>query len=201
MLSGAALTSGGMYWFSHISVHTTYLDGLIGPVLVTAAGLGLLFVPLSLVVLSRVRDEDSGLVSSLLNTGQQVGGAIGLAALGTVAWTTVANSTRSQVSHTITGLTGHTVTGAQLQAVIHQHALAAGISRGLLVASAIAFSALVIAAVTIRVRPHDLAALTGGTPGEPEEHGPASAPYPATAAPEPDSSAPTREPAGAVAAR
>ena len=72
--------------------------GLLGPSLVTAAGLGMLFVPLSLVVLTRVRDQDSGLVSSLLNTGQQVGGAIGLAALGTVAWTTVANSARSQIA-------------------------------------------------------------------------------------------------------
>ena len=57
----------------------------LGPSLLTAAGLGLLFVPLSLVMLNHVRDEDSGLASSLLNTGQQVGGAIGLAALGTVA--------------------------------------------------------------------------------------------------------------------
>ena len=98
MLAGSAATAGGMYWFSHISVHTTYLAGLLGPSLVTGAGLGMLFVPLSLVVLTRVRDQDSGLASSLLNTAQQVGGAIGLAALGTVAWTTVANSARSQVA-------------------------------------------------------------------------------------------------------
>ncbi len=83
ILTGAAFTSGGMYWFSRVDVHTTYLGGLLGPILVTATGLGLLFVPLSLTALSRVREEDSGLASSLLNTGQQVGGAIGLAALGT----------------------------------------------------------------------------------------------------------------------
>ena len=98
MLAGAAATSGGMYWFSRISVHTTYASGLLGPSLLTATGLGLLFVPLSLVALTRVRDEDSGVASSLLNTGQQVGGAIGLAALGTVAWTAVANSARSQIA-------------------------------------------------------------------------------------------------------
>jgi MFS family permease len=45
MLAGAAITAGGMYWFSQISVHTTYASGLLGPMLVTAAGLGLLFVP------------------------------------------------------------------------------------------------------------------------------------------------------------
>lgn len=77
MLTGAAVTAGGMYWFSHIGVHTTYLGGLLSPSLVTGAGLGLLFVPLSLVTLAGVHNEDSGLASSLLSTGQQVGGATG----------------------------------------------------------------------------------------------------------------------------
>ena len=98
MITGTAATSGGMYWFSRIGVHTAYASGLLGPSLVTAAGLGLLFVPLSLVALTRVRDQDSGVASSLLNTGQQVGGAIGLAALGTVAWRAVADSARSQIA-------------------------------------------------------------------------------------------------------
>ena len=57
----------------------------------------MLFMPLTLVALSKVEDRDAGLASSLLNTGQQVGGAIGLAVLGTVAWTVVANSIHSQV--------------------------------------------------------------------------------------------------------
>ena len=159
ILTGAAFTSGGMYWFSRVDVHTTYLGGLLGPILVTATGLGLLFVPLSLVALSRVRDEESGLASSLLNTGQQVGGAIGLAALGTVAWTTVANSTRHQIAHAAATSravsSGHPLATSQL-AVVHRSALAAGISRGLLAASAIALAGLVIGAVTIRVRPQDL---------------------------------------------
>src|SRR5260370_22249795 len=75
LLGGGAVTAGGMYWFSHISEHTTYASGLLGPMLVTSAGLGMLFVPLSLVALTRVRGEDSGVASSLLNTGQHVGGA------------------------------------------------------------------------------------------------------------------------------
>ncbi len=161
MLTGAALTTGGMYWFSHISVHTTYLNGLLGPMLVTATGLGLLFVPISLVSLNRVRDEDSGLASSLLNTGQQVGGAIGLAALGTVAWTAVANGARSQVAHAAAAAarSGHTLQvkpGGQLPASIYHQALAVGITRGFLVASGIALAALVIVAVTIRVKRDDL---------------------------------------------
>jgi hypothetical protein len=63
-----------------------------------ASLLGLVFVPLALVALHNVAEQDSGVASSLLNTAQQVGGAIGLALLGTVAWTTVANSVRTQVA-------------------------------------------------------------------------------------------------------
>ena len=49
-----------------------------------------MFVPLSLVSLHNVAEQDSGIAFSLLNVGQQIGGAVGLALLGTVAWTTVA---------------------------------------------------------------------------------------------------------------
>ncbi len=173
MLAGAAITTGGMYWFSHISVHTTYLDGLVGPMLVTGAGLGLLFVPLPLVVLHRVRAQESGLASSLLGTGQQVGGALGLATLGTVAWTAVANSARSQAAHAAAAAarSGHALQakpGAPLPASIYHNALAAGISRGFLAASAIALAALIIAAATIRIRRDDLAGAAQAQPASAE---------------------------------
>jgi EmrB/QacA subfamily drug resistance transporter len=166
MLVGTAVAAVGMYWFSHISVNTTYVNGLLGPMLVTSAGFGMLFVPLALVALSRVRGEDSGVASSLLNTGQQVGGAIGLAALGTVTWTVVANNLKHQaaVAAEAAARAGHAVTsvkpsGAVQQAMLHQ-ALAVGISRGFLVASGIAALALVVVIATIRVRRSDL---TGAT--------------------------------------
>ena len=98
MIAGSAITAVGMYWFSHINDHSQYVSGLLGPMLVTSIGLGLVFVPISLVALTKVRPDDSGVASSLLNTGQQVGGAIGLAALGTVTWTVVSNSIKHQVS-------------------------------------------------------------------------------------------------------
>ena len=62
-------------------------------------GLGFVFVPMALVALHNVAERDSGVASSLLNAAQQVGGAVGLALLGTVAWTAVANSVRTQVAH------------------------------------------------------------------------------------------------------
>jgi Major Facilitator Superfamily len=128
LLAGAAVAAGGMYWFSHVSVRTTYLSGLLGPSLVTAAGLGLLFVPLSLLALDRVRAEDSGLAAGLLNVGQQVGGAIGLAALGTVAWTAVASSARAQL--TAAARSGRSLASAQVPVAIYHDALAMGIARG-----------------------------------------------------------------------
>jgi EmrB/QacA subfamily drug resistance transporter len=176
MLTGAAATSGGMYWFSRIGVHTTYASGLLGPSLLTATGLGLLFVPLSLVALTRVRDQDSGLASSLLNTGQQVGGAIGLAALGTVAWTAVADSARHQIAAAAAAAAraGRPLADPQARASIYHHALAAGIARGFLAASAIALAALAVTAVTIRVRREDLT--KAATHGPPASAGPAAQP-------------------------
>ncbi len=161
MLAGAAITTGGMYWFSRLSEHSTYPGGLLGPMLVTGMGLGLLFVPLSLVALNRVPAQDTGLASSLLNTGQQVGGAIGLAALGTVAWTAVASSARSQTIHAAAAArSGHAQLSALARASIYHHALAVGITRGFLTAAGIALAGLVITAISIRIRREDLA----GTP-------------------------------------
>src|SRR5262245_63951960 len=88
ILAGTAAAAGGMFWFSRLTEHAGYPGQLLGPMLVTSCGLGLLFVPLALVALHNVAGQDAGVAASLLNTGQQVGGAIGLAALGTIAWTT-----------------------------------------------------------------------------------------------------------------
>ena len=89
LIAGAVGTAAGLYWLSRMTEHGTYAGGLLGPLLVTGVGLGLLFVPLSLVALARVAEADSGVAASLLNTGRQVGGSIGLAVLATVAWTVV----------------------------------------------------------------------------------------------------------------
>jgi hypothetical protein len=84
--------------------------------------------------------------SGLLNAGRQVGAAIGLAVLGTVAWTVVANGVRAH---------GAAARTASWQAA-YQHALAAGFDRAFLVASGIALLILVIAIAGIRVRRADL---------------------------------------------
>ena len=60
LLAGSAITAGGMFWLSRITEHSTYAGGLLGPMMVTAAGLGMLFMPLTLVALSKVDDRDAG---------------------------------------------------------------------------------------------------------------------------------------------
>jgi hypothetical protein len=163
MLAGSAITTGGMFWLSRITEHSTYAGGLLGPMMVTALGMGLLFVPISLVALSKVADSDAGVASSLLNTGQQVGGSIGLAVLGTVAWSAVASNIRSGTTAAAAAAAkagSHPLTHAKaaaLQQSIYQHALSVGFSRGYLVSAGIAFLALVITVVAIRVRREDLA--------------------------------------------
>ena len=146
LLAGTTVAATGLYWFSHITVHSSYVGGLLGPMLVTSAGFGMIFVPLSLVALNKVRGEDSGVAASLLNTGQQVGGAIGLATLGTVTWTAVSTNIKSQ-----------TAAGSALSGSVLHHALAVGISDGFLLASGIVVLALGVAAAMIRLRRSDLA--------------------------------------------
>jgi hypothetical protein len=135
--------------------------------IVTAAGMGMLFMPLTLVSLSKVEDRDAGLASSLLNTGQQVGGSIGLAILGTVAWTVVSNTARHSAevakhAAIAAAKAGHPqhLTAAQAKAAqtgIYDHALAVGFSRGFEVSAGIALIALIVTIVMIRVTREDLA--------------------------------------------
>jgi EmrB/QacA subfamily drug resistance transporter len=176
IVGGTAMIAGGMFWFSRLTEHSGYLSQLLGPQLVTSLGLGLVFVPLSLVALHKVAEQDSGVAASLLNAGQQVGGAIGLALLGTVAWTTVADSVRAQLAHSAAAVRA----GTPPPVAVYHHALAAGFSRGFLVSASLALLALLIALATIRVRRQDLA----GPAPEPQPAVPQPAvPPPATVPP------------------
>src|SRR5215813_632666 len=107
LVAGTTATAGGLYWLSRLTEHGSYAGGVLGPMLVIAIGLGLLFMPVTLVAMSRVADQESGVAASLRNTGQQVGGAIGLALLGTVAWTVVATTIHTHTAPTHAGHAAH----------------------------------------------------------------------------------------------
>ncbi len=81
MLTGLPLIMGGMLWLTRLSGHSGYVRGALGPMLLFGLGAGLVFLPLTLTILSRVAREDSGAASGILQTTQQVGGALGMAVL------------------------------------------------------------------------------------------------------------------------
>ena len=170
LIAGSAASTGGFYWLSRISEHDTYASAVLGPTIVIGASVAVLFVTLSLVALNRVAEADSGVASSLLNTGQQVGGSIGLALLGTVAWTAVAHSVHTQTAQAARA--GNPVhPGGPLPPAIYHHALATGFGRGFLLAAAIALLTLAINIAVIRIRRADLAGAqqpVSAVPAEPD---------------------------------
>jgi EmrB/QacA subfamily drug resistance transporter len=82
---GMALVALGLLWFTQISVDGTFLSDILGPSLLAAVGLGFAFVPVTIAAVSGIEDREQGLASGLINTSQQVGGALGLAILAAVA--------------------------------------------------------------------------------------------------------------------
>ncbi|HEY1853793.1 MAG TPA: MFS transporter [Solirubrobacterales bacterium] len=82
---GMGLVTIGLLWFSQISTDGTFLGDLLGPSLFAAVGLGFAFVPVTIAAVSGVEDREQGLASGLINTSQQVGGALGLAILSAIA--------------------------------------------------------------------------------------------------------------------
>jgi EmrB/QacA subfamily drug resistance transporter len=88
---GMGLLGGGLLYFTQVSVGGSYLGDLLPGFLLIGVGLGFSFVPVSIAALAGISGQDAGLASGLINTSQQVGGAIGLAVLATVSTTRTEN--------------------------------------------------------------------------------------------------------------
>jgi EmrB/QacA subfamily drug resistance transporter len=82
---GMVVAAGGLLLLTRIPVDGSYLSNVLPSLLLTSVGMGAVFVSLTLVATSGLEDEDQGLASGLFNTSQQVGGALGLAILSTIA--------------------------------------------------------------------------------------------------------------------
>jgi EmrB/QacA subfamily drug resistance transporter len=87
MALGMALIAGGILWATQAPVHGHFWADLAGPFFVAGAGTAFAFVPISIAGLAGVAEHEAGLASGLLNTSQQLGGAIGIAIASTVATT------------------------------------------------------------------------------------------------------------------
>jgi EmrB/QacA subfamily drug resistance transporter len=84
---GMLLLGGGLAYFTQVSVGGSYLADLLPGFLLIGVGLGFAFVPVSIAALAGIGGREAGLASGLINTTQQVGGALGLAILATVSTT------------------------------------------------------------------------------------------------------------------
>ena len=85
LAAGMLFIAGALVWFSQVSVGGSFAGDILGPSLLAAAGLGFAFVTTTIAAMSGVREQESGLASGLINTSQQIGGALGLALLATIA--------------------------------------------------------------------------------------------------------------------
>jgi EmrB/QacA subfamily drug resistance transporter len=94
LATGMVLIAAGLIWFSQISVHGSFASDILGPSLLAAVGLGFAFVSTTIAAVSGVADHESGLASGLINTSQQVGGALGLAILAAIS-TSVTGQSRN----------------------------------------------------------------------------------------------------------
>ena len=133
---GMVIASGGLILLSRIPVHGTYLGDLFPGLMLMAFGLGLTFVPLTLIATTNVDEGDAGLASGLLNTSQQLGGALGLAVLSTAA----ANATGSALS----GLT------AAPSAAVRVSALVTGFRAAFLISAVLLFVGAALLAALVR---------------------------------------------------
>jgi EmrB/QacA subfamily drug resistance transporter len=144
---GLLFVAGGLYWFSRVpGTGGTFAADVLGPSILAAIGLGLSFVPVTIAAVTGTRPEEAGLASGLVNTAQQIGGALGLAILATIA-----NSRTNEVIH-----------GGQHHLTI---ALTKGFERAFLVGSGFALFGALLTAVLISSRDsreHSLAARSEG---------------------------------------
>jgi EmrB/QacA subfamily drug resistance transporter len=85
LVVGMVSLTAGLLYFTRVSVGGSYLEDLLPGFLLTGLGIGFSFVPISIAALAGVRDAEAGLASGLFNTSQQIGGALGIAALSTIA--------------------------------------------------------------------------------------------------------------------
>jgi EmrB/QacA subfamily drug resistance transporter len=87
LAAGMAFVAVGLLWFSQVSVGGGFLTDILAPSLLAAIGLGFGFVTSTIAAVSGVEEREQGLASGLINTSQQIGGALGLAVLSTIATT------------------------------------------------------------------------------------------------------------------
>src|SRR5215208_4821186 len=120
LVTGMSLLTAGLLYFTQVSVDGSYLGDLLPGFLVIAMGMSFSFVPISIAALAGVPAKDAGLASGLINTSQQIGGALGIAVLSSVAvahTTSAAKAGDSEAAALTTGFHAAFWVGAAIAAV------------------------------------------------------------------------------------
>ena len=133
IVTGVLLAAAGLFWFTGLTVDSTYVAHVLPPEILVSVGMGLAFVPLSSTALVGVQEEHAGVASALVNTTQQIGGALGTALLNTIA----ATATAGYLTHH-----GH-ATAATRGAAVHGYTTAFTVSAALLVAAGVVAGTLI----------------------------------------------------------
>jgi EmrB/QacA subfamily drug resistance transporter len=100
---GMILTTGGLLLLTQLPVDGTYVSDVLPAILLSSLGMGAVFMPLTLIATTGLKNEDQGLASGLFNTSQQIGGALGLAVLSTIAASKSASAGGSQANALVVG--------------------------------------------------------------------------------------------------
>jgi EmrB/QacA subfamily drug resistance transporter len=120
LLIGMISLTAGLLYFTQVSVGGSYLGDLLPGFLLVAVGLGFSFVPISIAALAGIQPAEAGLASGLINTSQQIGGALGIAALSTIATTRTTDALATGSTHAsalVTGFHGAFLAGMIIAAV------------------------------------------------------------------------------------
>jgi EmrB/QacA subfamily drug resistance transporter len=156
--TGMLLGCGAMIYLTQLTVTTSYVGGVLAPLIIMGLGFGMIFSPAINTATAGVRREDSGVASALVNTMQQVGGSIGTSALSTIALTA---TTSYLVAH-------HTGPLAPAVAATHGYTTAFAVSAGI-------FGLGVILAIILLPSRQRLAALRAAAEAGPPSPAPAPA--------------------------
>ena len=95
LVTGMTTLTLGLLYFTQVSVGGSYVGDLLPGFLIIGVGIGFSFVPISIAALAGVAPSEAGLASGLINTSQQIGGALGIAALSTIATSRTEDSVAS----------------------------------------------------------------------------------------------------------
>src|SRR6185369_10714768 len=98
LVSGMTFLTAGLIFFTQVSVGGSYVTDLLPGFLLIGVGIGFSFVPITIAALAGVEPAEAGLASGLINTSQQIGGALGIAALSALATSTTEDSLATGVA-------------------------------------------------------------------------------------------------------